>query len=153
MNRILSPPRAPDSSWALLAVALASTLALLLFLLWRRPSTSDKRLVSDVASRAGASSSSSETSSPADAASVPLVMLVNVKSGGGLGVAVMALLARMEHASERNTSAESPPDYYPLSREGIAEATRRLAQLRSSGQQPRLITAGTHAPLGRRLLT
>lgn len=67
------------------------------------------------------------------ASSVPLVMLVNVKSGGGAGGPLMQLLA---------SSVQHPPDVFPLSKDGISEAIRRVIALRGLGYQPRLVCAG-----------
>ena len=69
----------------------------------------------------------------AAAAQVPLVMLVNVKSGGGAGGPLMAMLARR---------VRHPPEVFPLSRDGVNDAVRRLIHLRSQGLQPRLVSAG-----------
>jgi hypothetical protein len=68
----------------------------------------------------------------AETAAVPLVMLVNVKSGGGRGVELLSACQKVSN----------PPEAYALSREGLADAVRRLITLRAAGAQPRVVCAG-----------
>jgi CBS domain-containing protein len=68
----------------------------------------------------------------AEAAAVPLIMLVNVRSGGGKGVDLLSACQKVPH----------PPEAFALSREGLVDAVRRLSSLRAGGLQPRVVCAG-----------
>lgn len=72
------------------------------------------------------------TMQQSDATAVPIVMLVNVRSGGGRGVHVLSSCQKVAF----------PPEAYALSREGLVDAVRRLLVLRASGAQPRVVCAG-----------
>jgi hypothetical protein len=64
--------------------------------------------------------------------SVPLVCLINPKSGGGLGSKVMAVISQLPQA----------PDVFPLSRDGIHDAIKKVLQLRARGLNTRIVCAG-----------
>jgi hypothetical protein len=71
-------------------------------------------------------------SGPGRPTNVPMLALVNPRSGGGLGAALMAALERLP----------DPVEVHPLSHEGLAAVVRRLRLLRAGHAQPRLICAG-----------
>lgn len=68
----------------------------------------------------------------AEASAVPIIMLVNVRSGGGQGVHVLSACQKVPF----------PPEAYALSREGLSDAVRRLHALRAAGALPRVVCAG-----------
>lgn len=103
----------PGIGWALLAAAAVAIAALFVRLQQRR-----KR-------QRGAGAVGGD-------ARVPLVALVNPKSGGGLG-------NKLIHAF---SLVAGGPSVFPLTDEGLANAMHKLIALRRQGLEPRIICAG-----------
>jgi len=82
--------------------------------------------------RGGGSGGGGTSGGPGRPTNVPMLALVNPRSGGGLGAALMAALERLP----------DPVEVHPLSHDGLAAVVRRLRALRASHMQPRLICAG-----------